>query len=226
MDKRLKIIASYIEDGTGVADVGTDHGRLPVELAKSGYKGNIIATDINAGPLASGVSNAKEAGVDGRIEFILCDGLTKCPPERIDTIVAAGMGGDMICHVLDESYWCMDKKYKLILQPMTKSEVLRYWLVNNGFEILAEDHCAEGSALYQIIVARFGGCTVLSDAELFTGKAELCRSRELYLRRREIVRKALKNAVTGLQSAGSPDKISKLRFYTELLNSIPAEDVQ
>lgn len=56
----------------------------------------------------------------------------------MDTIVIAGMGGDMICRILDEAEWCMSGKYKLILQPMTKQDILRYWLVNNGFEICRE----------------------------------------------------------------------------------------
>ena len=41
MDRRLSTIASQIENGLGLADVGTDHGFLPVHLARHGYTGNM-----------------------------------------------------------------------------------------------------------------------------------------------------------------------------------------
>ena len=170
MNKRLQTIYKYIEDGKGMVDVGTDHGYLPVELALNGYKGNIVASDINEDPLHKAVVNAEAAGVGSRISFLLCDGLSKCPAEKVDTIVIAGMGGDMIVKILDAAEWCLDEGYKLILQPMSKAEVVRYWLVYNGFEIQAEELVDENNTLYQIIVAQFGGYTPLNDAQLFCGK--------------------------------------------------------
>ena len=139
MNKRMHAIVKYIEPGRGLIDVGTDHGYLPTWMASHGYHGNIIAADINAAPLQKARENAEKAGVTDRITFQLCDGLEQCKPESVDTIIIAGMGGDLICRILDLAEWCMDRRYKLILQPMTKSEVLRYWLTNNEFEILAED---------------------------------------------------------------------------------------
>lgn len=73
----------------------------------------------------------------------------------MDTIVIAGMGGDMICRILDEAEWCMSGKYKLILQPMTKQDILRYWLVNNGFEICRELIAEDAGVLYQILTDAF-----------------------------------------------------------------------
>ena len=133
MNKRMHAIVKYIEPGRGLIDVGTDHGYLPAWMASHGYHGNIIAADINAAPLQKARENAEKAGVTDRITFQLCDGLEQCKPESVDTIIIAGMGGDMICRILDLAEWCMDRRYKLILQPMTKSEVLRYWLTNNEF---------------------------------------------------------------------------------------------
>ena len=81
----------------------------------------------------------------------------------------AGMGGELICTILDRAEWCLDDQYTLILQPMTKAEVLRYWLVNNGFTLLDERLVHDGSFLYQVIKARFLGNMALSDAELYSG---------------------------------------------------------
>ena len=158
-----------IPDGRGMIDVGTDHGYLPVWLAKRAYPGRLFASDINPAPLSAARRTAAEAAVEDRIEFLLCDGLELCPPDAVDTIVIAGMGGDQICGILDRAEWCLDAVYTLILQPMTKAEVLRFWLVNNGFCLTEEKLVRDGSFLYQIIEARFSKNMPLRDAELYAG---------------------------------------------------------
>lgn len=202
MNKRLKAIFSYIKDGIGVVDVGTDHGYIPVALCENGYRGNIIASDINEGPLETARRNAAEAGFDERIQFTLCDGLQGCDRSLVDTIVIAGMGGDTICGILDRDDWCIAAPYTLILQPMTKAEVLRYWLINNGLHIADEKIVRDGN-IYQIIVARAGEQPKLSDAELYTGQFELAAKNELFpellttlVKRFEYVRNGMKSAVT------------------------------
>ena len=212
--KRLNAIAALVRDGVGLVDVGTDHGYLPVLLADSGYSGALFASDINAGPLSAARRTAEEAGLTDRIRFLLCDGLRLCPPREIDTIVIAGMGGDMIVRILDEAEWCMDPRYHLILQPMTKAEVLRYWLVYNEFAIESETITEDGGNLYQVISARFGGTTRLSDAELFVGKRALCSDTELYERCLAHVLSRLEKAVNGMRGReGEP----RLQLYREIL---------
>jgi len=169
MNKRLELIYSMISDGRGLIDVGTDHGYLPAALAVNGYDGKLFASDINAMPLEKARETARKCKMEERITFLLSDGLDACPPEEIDTIVMAGMGGELICTILDRAEWCLDEQYTLILQPMTKAEVLRYWLVNNGFTLLEERLVRDGSFLYQVIKARFLGNMTLSDAELYSG---------------------------------------------------------
>ena len=213
MNKRLLAIASLIKDGKGLVDVGTDHGYLPAHLAMSGYRGALFASDIKEGPLAAAKRTAAEEGLSERIRFLLCDGLRLCPPEEIDTIVIAGMGGDMMVKILDEAEWCMDARCRLILQPMTKAEVLRYWLVYNGFEISSETLTEDGGILYQIIETAFGGVTKLSDAELFVGKRSLCREQTLYDRQLEQVIARFRKAVEGMNARA---EIPRLKLYQEI----------
>lgn len=202
MNKRLKAIFSHIENGIGVIDVGTDHGYIPVALCESGYPGNIIASDIHEAPLETARKNAAEAGYDGRIEFVLCDGLEGCDRQRVDTIVIAGMGGDTICGILDRDDWCIAAPYTLILQPMTKAEILRYWLISNGFAIVTEDLVIDG-ILYPILVARAGESVHHTDAELYTGKFELAAKNDLFasyldtlIKRFEYTQQRMKSAVS------------------------------
>ena len=108
------------------------------------------------------------------------DGLDGCDPSAIDTIVIAGMGGDTICGILDRAEWCMTPDYTLILQPMTKAEVVRYWLAYNGYEFLDEVLVRDGGIIYQIIRARIKENTPLSLAELFTGEYSLARKNALF----------------------------------------------
>lgn len=219
MNKRLEKIASYITSGTGIIDVGTDHGYLPVWLAKNAYKGNIFASDINADPLAKAVRTAEAAQVAERINFMLCDGLENCPPEAVDTIVIAGMGGDSICGILDRAEWCMDRRYKLILQPMTKAEVLRYWLTNNEFEISTETLVKENDSLYQLFTARFGGKMKLSDAELFTGSYPLIKDEPLFPELLELLLQRFGRSLEGLKRSCN-DKSGKISLIEGILSQL------
>ena len=218
MDKRLLTIEENIRDGVGVIDVGTDHGILPVRLAQRGYPGRIFASDIHAGPLEAAKKNAEHAGVSEKIRFLLCDGLALCPPDAVDTIVIAGMGGDMIVKILDEAEWCMQPWYHLILQPMTRAEVLRYWLAYNEFEILTESAVEEGGTLYQVLTARFGGNTRLNDAELFCGKSTLAKNDALWLRSLDAQTQRLEKALAGMRSGAGEQVREKL--YREILEQM------
>ena len=213
MNKRLHAIANLVQNGKGLVDVGTDHGYLPAYLAVHGYPGALYASDIHTEPLMAAKRTAEAAGVSERIRFLLCDGLALCPPEEIDTIVIAGMGGDLIVKILDEAEWCMDTRYRLILQPMTKAEVLRYWLVNNGFALTAEHLVEDGGILYQIIVTAFGGSTRLCDAELFAGKQSLCAEKELYSRQLELLSRRFRRAIDGMRGKRGE---ARLALYQEI----------
>jgi tRNA (adenine22-N1)-methyltransferase len=206
MNNRPEAIASLVSSGTGLIDVGTDHGYLPVRLAQRAYTGFLYASDINPGPLAAARRTAREASVEDRIGFLLCDGLDDCPKDRIDTIVIAGMGGDLICRILDRAEWCLDGAYTLILQPMTKAEVLRYWLVNNGYCLEEERLVRDGGKLYQIIRARFSQNMPLSDAELYAGAFENIRGEALCREWLDTLIRRFEKEAHGLLHAGQPEE--------------------
>lgn len=218
MNKRLEEIYQQIIPGLGVIDVGTDHGYLPARLAQDGYAGRIFAADIKSGPLDAARRTARKAGVDDRIEFLLCDGLDGCPHDAVDTIVIAGMGGDTICGILDRAEWCMTPDYRLILQPMTKAEVLRYWLINNGYVITVEKLVKESGALYQVIVAEFSQNSRLSDAELFTGSYELLKDAPFFDECLALHCKRFQTGIEGLQRTVGVE--STLRLRQEILKQL------
>ena len=207
MTERLRFIASLIENGRGVADIGTDHGYIPAALALGGYTGRIIAADINAGPLQCAEKTAAETGVSEKIEFLLCDGLSKVEPSAVDTIVIAGMGGDTITGILDRDYWCASPGYKLVLQPMSHQNVLRYWLINNEFTITRELLAMDSGKMYQIFTAQYGPSPRYSDAELFTGSYDQICSDRLFGDYLNGLIEKFTRAVNGMETASCDENI-------------------
>ena len=100
--KRIKTIAKYINNKSTVADIGTDHGYLPLYLLMNNYDVDIIAADIRKDPLEKAKKNAKQAGVEDRIRFCLSDGLEGLGV-KVDTYIICGMGGYVIMHILEKA---------------------------------------------------------------------------------------------------------------------------
>lgn len=222
MSNRLELIASLAKNGVGVADVGTDHAYIPIMMRKSGYKGNIIAGDINECPLEKARQSLENAGLSDSVELVLCDGLSGVDSSKVDTVIVAGMGGDTITGILDRGLydmpeWASRSDYKLILQPVTKPEILRFWLVNNGFIITSEMQTEENGMLYQIICAQPGESPKYKDAELYTGRLEQIQDSKYFDKLLSMHIKRFKAAADSLQNA---EKASLKAWNMMILNMI------
>ena len=216
MTRRLLQLCRMVPSGgIGFADIGTDHGYIPVWLAKNGYTGNIYAYDIAEAPLKRAIAHAREEQFEQRIHFSVSDGLDMCPADRVDCIMIAGMGGDTICRILDRAEWIMNSGYILILQPMTHPEVLRYWLMHNEFQITREAVIAEDSHVYQMFCAESGLSASASDAEYFVGSIDTVHTGDpvtlLYLD----VMKKIRQKLDGMCAAHETEH-SRYRFYNEI----------
>ena len=217
--KRLDEIYNQIPSGKGVADIGTDHGEIPIRLALSDYPGKIFASDIHTLPLEKARRRAAEAGVEHRISFSCSDGLEDCEADSVDTIVIAGMGGDTICSILDRAEWTMSDKIALILQPMTKAEVLRYWLTCNGYSIERELIVSENRSLFRILRVRFQNRnTFLTDAELFVGQKKLADNELAYMKYLEKEMSRLNKKIAGMEE--SAFNSSETVFYRHIVEEM------
>lgn len=156
LSKRLSLIADFVNEGSGVCDVGTDHGYLPAFLYLSGRCKSVIATDINQKPLQCAADNLKRLGADG-VKLVLCDGLEKLTRADADTVIIAGMGGEVISGIIDRAKFLCDNTVTLVLQPTTAAKELRQYLAKNGF--LVERECAiqEKGKIYSVMLVRFAG---------------------------------------------------------------------
>lgn len=168
LQPRLQCIASCVPGGARLADVGTDHGYLPVWLLQNGRIAHAVASDINAAPLEHARRTAEEYGVAEQMEFRLCAGLDGIARDEADTLVIAGMGGETIAAILGAANWDF-RGVSLLLQPMTKAELLRRYLTENGFCIASERLVRDKGILYAVIEARAGRSAPLSAAEAWCG---------------------------------------------------------
>lgn len=222
MEKRLLQLYRLLPtSGKGIIDVGTDHGQIPVRLAQDGYPGAIYASDIHPGPLDIARKAAARAGVSKRISFLLCDGLDGCPPDQIDCILIAGMGGDTICGILDRAEWLFSTQYHLVLQPMTRPEVLRYWLIHNGFTIDQERTVSEDHRIYQLFSASPGNSQPYRDVEYLIGKPGYGREKGSFRILLTEQQRLLTKKLSGLRESGMESSPSYC-FYQKILEDINA----
>lgn len=133
-----------------IADLGTDHGHLPVWLAQNGVE-KIYATDLKAGPLSSAKRSATEYGVADKIEFVLCDGLEFPEASLCDTVSIAGMGGETIISILEKAPWTKEAGRRLVLQPQSKFDDLFNWLLANGYEVECARLVMDGKHTYIVM---------------------------------------------------------------------------
>ena len=154
LNARLLICAGMIRQGAHVCDVGTDHALLPVYLLEQGIAAEVIASDIGEGPLHAARQTIERHGL--HIRTILSDGLQQIPPEGLTDIVIAGMGGETIIHILEQCPFSLSD-ISLVLQPMTKAELLREWLYLHGYEIREEQCAREGQFLYTVMRVGYTG---------------------------------------------------------------------
>ena len=157
LSKRLKLIASLVPNGARVCDIGTDHGYLSIDLIKNGIAKSVIATDVNEKPLSRAKKNIENSGTKG-IELRLCDGLEGVSAGEVDTVIIAGMGGEVIAGIINRGEDVVKRNDKiLLLQPTTSPEALREYLFKNGYEILKEEPIEENEKLYSVMVCKYSG---------------------------------------------------------------------
>ena len=169
LQPRLQLLSTLVPDGARLVDVGTDHGYLPVALLQQGRIQSAIAADIGGEPLQHARRTAAEYEITA-IDFRLCDGLQGISPDEADTIVIAGMGGETIISILDAAPWARENK-ALLLQPMTKVELLRGWLGDNGYAFLRERLVWDKGILYPVFMVRGGESRRLTPTEQYAGVA-------------------------------------------------------
>jgi len=219
---RLKAIADAVPKCRAAADIGTDHGYIPVYLVRNKIVDAAIASDISSGSLDKAKKLISQAGLGDVIDTRLGSGLEVLKPGEVDTIIIAGMGGLLIRDILDA---CPDTAggAALILQPMVAQENLRKWLLENGYMILDEDLVREDHRYYEIITAAAGHQTVENEIYYEIGRRLIEKQHPLLeefvlhkIKSLEAIMEALKKAGSKSASEREDELGRKLRQLKEV----------
>lgn len=151
LSKRLGMIASFVPGGSRVADIGTDHGYIPIHLVQEGIAKSAIAMDVRKGPLLRAQTHIKEAGLTDLVEVRLSDGLLKLEKNQADCVVIAGMGGELIIHILEEGQHLWDSISYWVLSPHSELYKVRKFLAEHEFSIGRETMIKEDGKYYSVM---------------------------------------------------------------------------
>lgn len=148
---RLQVLADQIEKNETMADIGTDHGFLPIALWERGISPKVIMADISPGSLEKARENARMLYPEESFDFRLGNGIRILQKGETDAVVIAGMGGALMIELLSEN---MEKTLsfpKFILQPRNGQGKLRHWLISRDFSIIRESLVRERKYICEIM---------------------------------------------------------------------------
>lgn len=214
---RLKTCASLVREGSVLADVGTDHAYLPIYLLSEGRIERAVLSDINEGPLLKAKENVLANGYEEKVSLVLCDGAYALSECGATDYSICGMGGELIASIISSAPHLMDKKIRLILQPMSKQETLRAFLYDNGFSILAERYSFDEGKYYVSILAEYCGVKETYTAfDAYFGKAFVCDENADVMTEYMRVRKRVLEGIINGKREGNADCSEEESLIAEL----------
>ncbi len=198
LSKRLCAVAELVENGSILADIGTDHGYIPLYLAESGRIPSAIAMDVNRGPLERAERNIRERGYADRISVRLSDGFAALAEGEAQSAVIAGMGGALMIRILRDGERIVRTLRECILQPQSEIEKVRAFLVREGFSFIREDMVEEDGKYYPMMKVRPPSDGAQGSGVLLSGdwtETELCYGKLLLSQRHPVLRRYLEREI-------------------------------
>lgn len=150
ISKRLQTVAALASYPV-VADIGTDHGYVPIYLHKIGKLQKAFACDVRKGPLEKARENILMHQAQEIIETRLGSGLATLQPGEADTAIIAGMGGMLMIRILEDSPEVVKSLKELILAPQHDVDQVRRYLHSIGLIIETELMIKEDGKYYNIM---------------------------------------------------------------------------
>lgn len=216
LDNRLQAVAKLVRPKSYFADIGTDHGYLPVYLVQNGNISRAIAADIHDKPLQQAEHTIQKYRLRDQITLCLSDGLDNIDPAVTD-IAIAGMGGEQIAAIIGRCDWIHSPEKRLIVQPMTKECHLRIFLSQQGYHIEKEVFVEDNHHLYTVMLLQFTGAAYdLSAEEAHAGKSiEQTDPAAIHYLSKKCTQ--LRKIADGYKKAGKMEKATKYQSLAEKL---------
>jgi tRNA (adenine22-N1)-methyltransferase len=225
LSMRLERVAAHVPAGARLADIGSDHGFLPVALLRRGAIAAAVAGEVALTPFRSAERTVRESGLDQQISVRLAKGLAAIEPgDGITAISICGMGGETIRDILDSGKASLSGEERLILQPNGGEQPLRQWLMGNGYKILYEEVLRENRFDYEIIVAERAGHVKYTAEELYFGPLQMQTRSPAFLvkwqrmlRHKQQTLASFAHARQAVPDEKAQDIARQVRWITELL---------
>lgn len=148
LPKRLETIIERMPDSGCLADVGCDHAYVAIEAVRHGRAARALACDVRKGPLQQAAEHILCAGLAGKIETRLSDGLKQVAPGEADTVVVAGMGGPLMERILQGR---LGDFAHFVLSPQSEIPHFRRFLLAEGMQIDEETMLIDEGKYYVIL---------------------------------------------------------------------------
>ena len=170
LSKRLQAVAGLVSEGLVVADVGTDHGYIPIYLIETKKSPKAFAMDVNKGPLLRAKEHIAEHGLETRIETRLSDGVRALKKDECDCVVVAGMGGALTIKIMEEGKDIFRSLKEFVLQPQSELQKVRAYLYQNEYSIVEENMVLDDGKFYPMFRVINGQSEEYHAIELCYGK--------------------------------------------------------
>ncbi len=170
LSKRLQAVADLVSSGLVVADVGTDHGYIPIYLMESGKVPSAFAMDVNKGPLLRAKEHIAAYGLASSIETRLSDGVQALQVGECECVVIAGMGGALTIKILDEGREIFRNLKEFVLQPQSELHKVREYLCQNAYCVVEENMVLDDGKFYPMFRVVNGTSPEYNTVELRYGK--------------------------------------------------------
>lgn len=209
LSKRLQAVYQMVDNNTRVADIGSDHAYLPVELIEQNVATYAIAGEVAVGPMSRSKEDVDKFGLTDKIDVRLGDGLAVIKEaDKIDTVTIAGMGGILIQNILSHAtVEQLSHVQTLILQPNIGEPLVRHWLAENNFQIVDEDIVEEDRHVYEIIKATKVSTPVdLTDAQFLMGPVLIQKQTPTFVAKWQHKLNSFHKAVVNMQNAKHIDQ--------------------
>lgn len=221
LSTRMQAVAELVTPGNRLADIGTDHGYVPIYLVQHGIVPQAIAMDVRKGPLSHATANIVKYGLSRAIETRLSDGLYELKPGEADTITIAGMGGLLTVRILEEGQEVLETVKECILQPQSDVDCVRRFLHEHGFRIVQEDMVIDDGKYYVMMKAVHGEDDSYDTVDDLYGKILMDNAHPVLKAYLEKEDENLKRIVSNLEAQSSEksrQRLEELRHSAELLH--------
>ena len=219
---RLQIIADQVLPGAAVADIGTDHGAIPLYLVTKGLVPFAVASDRVKTPVAMLRDLVEQHSLQEVISVRQGEGLTVLSPGEVDTVVITGMGGMTILEILEASPQVVRTIKRFVLSPQRDMDKVRRWLSTHALCIVDEILVFEDGYYYEVFVVEPGKMS-LTENEVAFGPILLEKKPPLLVDYYQKKKKDYEHLMLALQKEGEFTPAAKAR-WEQLKNHIKQID--